>query len=108
MLCTLHRHVGLSRPFYVNKIHSFIHSFIHTPWTTQEEVDILQAETHLLLDSGYRDPLEQKVIKPHSVNSLLIVVYNLYYKVKINMNGKCNFMRIHQVVKPKSTSGAVR
>ena len=26
----LHRHVGLSRPFYVNKIYSFIHSFIHS------------------------------------------------------------------------------
>ena len=25
MLCMLHRHVGLSRPFYVNKIYSFIH-----------------------------------------------------------------------------------
>ena len=25
MLCMLHGHVGLSRPFYVNKIYSFIH-----------------------------------------------------------------------------------
>ena len=25
MLCMLDRHVGLSRPFYVNKIYSFIH-----------------------------------------------------------------------------------
>ena len=23
MLCMLHRHVGLSRPFYVNKIYSY-------------------------------------------------------------------------------------
>ena len=29
MLCILHRHVGLSRPFYVNEIYSFSHSFIH-------------------------------------------------------------------------------
>ena len=28
-LCMLHRHVGLSRLLYVNKIYSFIHSFIH-------------------------------------------------------------------------------
>ena len=28
MLCMLHRHVGLSRPFYVNKIYSFIHTDI--------------------------------------------------------------------------------
>ena len=27
MLCMLHRHVGLSRPLYVNKIYSFIHSY---------------------------------------------------------------------------------
>ena len=26
MLFMLHRHVGLSRPFYVNKIYSFIHT----------------------------------------------------------------------------------
>ena len=32
MLCMLHRHVGLSRPFYVNKIYSFIHTnnFMYT------------------------------------------------------------------------------
>ena len=29
MLCMLHRHVGLSRPFYVNRIYSFIQSYIY-------------------------------------------------------------------------------
>ena len=40
------------------------------------------SHTHLNQTMGGERPLEQKVIKPRSVNRLLTVVYNLYYKVK--------------------------
>ena len=36
MLCMLHGRVGLSRPFYVNKIYSFIHSRVSVSVTKSE------------------------------------------------------------------------
>ena len=41
MLCMLHRHVGLSRPFYVNKIYSFIHDGPPIKHDTKKSIKLL-------------------------------------------------------------------